>query len=199
MALFREKTPQRRTNIDIRAKYGAYKDELQEDFNFRCGYCDDLDEYRNAFYEIDHFVPKGHLVTMKENTYANLVYTCRYCNNAKSNTFPTKDENTHNDGVNGFTDPCHADYDKQFERERGKIIAKTPLGEYMWREMKLYLLSHELIYNLTRIDKCIRELRNFDLSANEPANDLLNLLYRQSWEIQEQLREISGGKISIVL
>ncbi len=189
MAIFRNQTPQRRTTIAVKAKYGAYKDDLQIDFNFRCGYCDDLDSYRNAFYEIDHFVPHEHCKVLQKNSYSNLVYTCRYCNNAKSDKFPTKDENRHNNGTIGFIDPCHNDYANQFERERGKIIPKTPLGVYMWREMHLYLLRHELIHILERLDTNIRELRNLNLPDGHIAKATLFQMYEQVWEIREQLRK----------
>lgn len=40
---FRIKSPVRRTNVPKRSTYGAYKDELAEDFNHRCGYTDCTD------------------------------------------------------------------------------------------------------------------------------------------------------------
>lgn len=189
MAIFRNQTPQRSTTIKVKADYGDYKADLQKDFNFRCGYCDDHDSYRNTFYEIDHFVPHEHCKVLQKNSYSNLVYTCRYCNNAKSDTFPTQDENIHNDGTSGFIDPCNPEYANQFERERGKIIPITPLGEYMWREMHLYLLRHELIHTLERLDTNIRELRNLNLPDGHIAKAILSQMCEQAWEIHEQLQE----------
>ncbi|TAH21399.1 MAG: HNH endonuclease [Cytophagales bacterium] len=187
MAIFRNQTPQRRTTVKIKAKYGYYKDDLQRDFNFRCGYCDDLDSYRKADYQIDHFVPHEYCKTIQKNTYSNLVYSCRNCNRAKWHKFPTQDENIHHDGKVGFIDPCHNDYANQFERERGKIIPITPLGEYMWREIHLYLLRHELIHTLERLDDNIRELRNLNLPDGHIARAILSQMCEQAWEIREQL------------
>ncbi len=190
MALFRKQTPQRRTNVAVKADYGDYKADLQKDFNFRCGYCDDLDNYQNAFYEIDHFVPHAYCKVLQKNSYSNLVYTCRHCNNAKSDKFPTKDETIHHDGTIGFIDPCHADYANQLERERGKIIPITPLGVYMWREMKLYFLRHELVHTLERLDTNIRALRNLNFPDGHIAKAILLQLYEKAWEIREQLRQM---------
>jgi len=105
MPEFRETTPKRRTDFKHK-KYSSYKKELREDFGGRCGYCNDPDSYRDTFYETDHFVPKKYLKTISENDYGNLVYACRHCNNAKRDKWPTKDEEKHNNGQEGFIDPC---------------------------------------------------------------------------------------------
>ncbi len=59
MPEFRESTPKRRAILKQKKDYRSYKKELREDFNKRCGYCDDPDSWKDAFYEIDHFVPKS--------------------------------------------------------------------------------------------------------------------------------------------
>lgn len=158
MPEFRKRTPTRRT--DFTQKKGR-KEALREDFNRRCGYCDDPDSYQNAYYEIDHFVPKKHLKTISENDYRNLVYACRHCNNAKGDKWPTKDEKKHNNGQEGFIDPCSQTYDEQFERNsRGEIRGMTMLGKYMYKELKLYLTRHAVIWNLERIDAHIQGIEN---------------------------------------
>ncbi len=68
------------------ARYRYYKAYLREDFNKRCGYCDDRDIICGGIrgFHIDHFRPQkpfSHL----ENDYNNLVYACPYCNGGKSN------------------------------------------------------------------------------------------------------------------
>lgn len=53
--LFREHTPQRRDNIEEKKNYRI---PLREDFNYRCGYCDDRDFPRVEYFEIDHLIPQ---------------------------------------------------------------------------------------------------------------------------------------------
>jgi hypothetical protein len=160
MIKFRNITPTRRTNVRSVNKASEYKSELREDFNRRCGYCDDVDSWRDTFYEVDHFVPKVYLKTISENNYSNLVYSCRHCNNAKRAKWPTKCEKKHNNGSEGFIDPCDLSYDAQFYRNSfGEIKPKTALGEYMYKEMKLYLRRHVIVWKLERLDNLIREMK----------------------------------------
>ncbi len=163
MPELKETTPKRRTDFKQKKRYNSYKKELREDFSGRCGYCNDQDSYRNAFYEIDHFVPKKHLNTIPENDYGNLVYACRHCNNAKWDKWPTEDEKRHNNRKEGFIDPCNKAYDEQFERNRlGEIRSRTTLGKYMHKALKLYLRRHAVIWNLERIDSFIDEIENLN-------------------------------------
>ena len=98
----RDKTPQRRSDIEEQKDYKQYRSNLIIDFDGRCGYCGDHDFFRQTYYEIDNFVPRKKLKTISLNTYSNLVYTCRSCNNAKRAKWPTGDENVHNNGKEGF-------------------------------------------------------------------------------------------------
>ena len=74
-----------RSNVTKRAKYQLYKEDLRRDFKERCGYCDDPDEFSGGSrgYHIDHFAPKSIFPELKTE-YSNLVYSCSYCNIAKS-------------------------------------------------------------------------------------------------------------------
>ena len=149
---FREKTPSRRIDTVIKKDYHSYKEVLKEDFNSRCGYCDDHEYFSREPYQIDHFAPRTILKTMGENDYSNLVYSCRRCNRSKWDKWPTADETKHNNGVEGFIDPCDPAYDQQFERNnRGEIIPITPLGEWMWKELDLKNAAHRIIWNLTQV------------------------------------------------
>ena len=153
---FREKAPCRRKNPSRIKDATEAKVELREDFHCRCGYCDDHDFFRLTYYEVDHFVPKSVLKSIPETAYDNLVYSCRSCNNAKRNKWPTGDETRHNDGVMGFIDPCDEDYARQFSRMAdGSIIPKTKLGEWMWNEMNLGHPSHHIIRQLEQLKKNI--------------------------------------------
>ena len=79
MAHFRLKEPKRRDNIEIKSDYHDYKDDLKQDFNNRCGYCDSK-PFGIAPYEIDHFVPQKlpnkKISSIAPNEYSNLVYSC---------------------------------------------------------------------------------------------------------------------------
>lgn len=80
---FRETTPKRQNITKEVSDYHEHKINLQKDFRGHCGYCNDRDWPRREFFEIDHFVPKVMLTTIKDTDYSNLVYSCRSCNNAE--------------------------------------------------------------------------------------------------------------------
>jgi len=89
MKLLREEIPQRIFDQHYN-NYRAYKEHLRTDFHRRCGYCNDLDHHCNGVrgFHIDHFVPLKPYSEQHpsiETDYNNLVYSCPYCNNAKSN------------------------------------------------------------------------------------------------------------------
>ncbi len=160
MSIFRAHTPVRRIDAPEVKEHGEHRDRLKEDFQNRCGYCNDINTWRFIWYEIDHFVPQKHLKKLKSTDYKNLVYSCRSCNNAKRAKWPTEDETKHNNGQVGFIDPCHVDFNKQFDRlETGRIIPKTDLGNWMFNALKLYKPQHEIIWNIEQLHNLIRELR----------------------------------------
>ena len=51
--LFREICPKRSTDVPVYKNYKKYRQQLSEDFNHRCGYCNDLDWPRKEHFEID--------------------------------------------------------------------------------------------------------------------------------------------------
>jgi hypothetical protein len=165
MSVFRKHTPKRRNITTDVPAYGNHRTDLKKDFKDRCGYCNDIDNWRFIWFEIDHFIPKKRnkiqFLTIKTETdYSNLVYSCRSCNNAKRNKWPTNNENTPNDGDKGFIDPCDDEYKKQFERNiAGRILSKTDLGDWMYNAMKLYKPQHEIIWNIEQLHVLIKELR----------------------------------------
>jgi len=173
MNKLREKIPKRRSNPKQVSRYSEYKDDLREDFNCRCGYCDDEDKWPGGklFFQIDHFVPRKHMITISDKEYSNLVYSCFFCNNSKHSDWPTNDENLHNNGKEGYIDVCLPKYDAQFYRNfGGEIFPRTELGEYMYRKLKLFLRRHAVIWNLSRlhnkileIEKIRKEERDLDL------------------------------------
>ncbi|MBK0075548.1 HNH endonuclease [Bacillus sp. S56] len=129
------------------------KKRLAVDFKNRCGYCGDFDVYSGGYnvYHVEHFAPKEKFKEL-EFTYDNLLYSCPYCNIAKSNKWVGKTATENIVGNRGFIDPCTEDYDLHLGRdEEGSIIYKTEIGEYIYIELKLYLKRHKILYNLEKI------------------------------------------------
>ncbi len=167
---FRKRAPKRRANPGNASNYRNYKVKLREDFNERCGYCDDHDKKDGGMrsFHIDHFAPKKHLKEIPENDYNNLTYACSYCNIAKAADWPTNDEKIPNDGKRGYLDACDPEYDRQFHRdEGGEIIPNTDLGQYMRLHLKLYLARHSIIWMLERLQEQIDELDQLNETGEE--------------------------------
>ena len=159
---FRGITPKRRRNPTTVTNYQDYKSELREDFQERCGYCNDWDYFRMTYYEVDHFVPRHLLKTIKITDYSNLVYSCRSCNNTKRAKWPTGNEQKHNDGTVGFMDPCCDGYAEQFVRnDDGSIAPRTKLGQWMFKALNLSNPSHRIIWQLTALRFKISELQAY--------------------------------------
>lgn len=136
------------------------KKRLVKDFDNKCAYCDDLDLYSGGYiaFHVEHFAPKEKFPYLKY-TYDNLSYACPYCNNSKSDTWISDNPDINIIGDNGFIDPCTDEYYLHLKRkENGEIIFITPLGKYMYNNLKLYLKRHSIIYNLERIRKKQKEM-----------------------------------------
>lgn len=149
-----------RTVVPIKASYGAYKEDLRRDFAGRCGYCDGPDEFSGGFrgYQIDHFAPKS-LFPEWLVKYGNLVYSCPYCNRAKSNKWVGVDKTVPNDGSSGFVDPCGPDLDNHLERDsQGRIVSRTPLGNYIVANLNLSLIRHQFVWQTQKMDDLLGEL-----------------------------------------
>ncbi|MBQ8969302.1 MAG: HNH endonuclease [Bacteroidaceae bacterium] len=187
----REKTPQRRTDIDKRNDYKKYRNELIADFNGHCGYCGDRDWPRKEHFEIDHFVPKDKMVNLKENDYSNLVYACRSCNNSKRAKWPTGDESKPNNGKIGWIDPCNKEYDEQFERsEFGSIVAKTELGEWMFDNLKLWKRQHEMLWNYEQLEIVTNEIEKVyqNCEDKDVLKDFINVMLKQKNFLEQLYR-----------
>lgn len=145
-----------RRQVAAQAKYTLYRADLRQDFNGRCGYCDDADErVDRSLFHIDHFAPKKPFDKRRE-VYENLVYSCRFCNVCKGNHWVGNDPDVPNDGKAGFVDPCSADYDTHLSRDGGgRIVPESELGAYVIGRLKLGLVRHELLWNARKS----RELR----------------------------------------
>jgi uncharacterized protein (TIGR02646 family) len=165
----REKVPIRRTNPVKKSKYGEYFDQLREDFNNRCGYCDSFDIRRNNDFEIDHFIPQRVFSKLKPNDYHNLVYSCKSCNRSKSGKWPSNDENINTRDGKGFIDPCDAKFDTHFSRyNNGEIDWESDLGKWMYIELSFYNPKHSIIWKLEKLRKAIEEAKK--MAEKDPDN-----------------------------
>ena len=137
------------------------KKRLIIDFEKKCAYCDDSDKYAGGskMYHVEHFAPKEKFPEL-EFTYDNLLYSCPFCNISKSNKWPSESSHINVVGNNGFADPCSDEYNNHLKRNSdGSIFYITPVGEYMYYELKLYLQRHQLIYNLERVHNKLKEVK----------------------------------------
>ena len=163
------------------------KKYLALDFEHRCAYCDDWDKYNGGMrsYHVEHFAPKEKFPELKF-TYDNLLYACPYCNEAKSDKWPSDraDEPVVND--EGFVDPCTEEYYQYIYRnEDGSIGYNGELGKDIYEELNLYLKRHQVNYNLVRVNNKIDELDQIIHTKKENGEsvkqleELQNLLLRE--------------------
>lgn len=182
-----------RSKVAAKTSYRAYKEDLRRDFSSRCGYCDALDEFFGGMrgYQIDHFAPKS-LFPEWLLEYRNLVYSCPFCNRAKSNKWVGEDKSVPNDGSSGFVDPCDPDLDNHLERDgHGRICAKTELGRYMIENLNLSLIRHQFVWQAQKLDELLGELLELQerLSADtEHYRTILEEIVRVTREYREYRR-----------
>jgi len=171
MAISIQKIKPNRTCKLTYASYTSFKPHIRVDFNKRCGYCDDLDVYHGGSrgYQIDHFKP--HSITrfsaLKEE-YSNLVYSCPFCNRAKSNKWEDTD---------GFIDPCDEEYDNHLERnDRGQIKATSERGKYIHKNLNFHLKRHVLLWMIEKIIQQKEELLVYKKSLNPSHSKYIEII-----------------------
>lgn len=146
-----DKEIRRRSNIKKLKNYNGYRKFLQEDFKNICGYCGkDITVIRHPF-EIDHFVPKA-IDESRLSDYTNLVFSCKVCNRAKWDKWPTKDKTLNCNDKEGFIDPATAEFDEHLIRDNdGNIKAVTPIGKYMIRELNFEIRPISSIWKASQL------------------------------------------------
>lgn len=106
--------------------YESYRDWLRDEFMFRCVYCLYREQWcdRGATFNVEHFVPVA-TDPIGKLEYANLLYGCGRCNNAKR-------------AILGVPDPCKVAF-AEFVRIRddGNIEALNMAGEALVKKLKL--------------------------------------------------------------
>lgn len=161
--MIKEKIPVRSYTGEFRKTNPSNKKYLSIDFNHRCAYCDDLDSISGGYdaYHVEHFAPKEKFPKLIY-VYENLLYSCPYCNGSKNADWPSDDFSINIVGDIGYVDPCTTDYYNHLDRDErtGNIYAKTELGNYMFKKMKLYLLRHPLIYMIDKLKQKREQLKS---------------------------------------
>ncbi|WP_431260838.1 HNH endonuclease [Roseateles chitinivorans] len=161
------------------ANYSVYYDEIAEDCQNRCVYCDAmLEEIGGEGMNLDHFKPQKHFLSLA-NDPSNLVLACFRCNRLKSDWWPEKD-GTCNNGQHGFIDPFSPDKDTYFlVEENGEITPKKVPYGYMVELM-----------NLNRISRvAIRRRRTLQLHADQLIEQILLELDNLANLPVEQIRQ----------
>lgn len=142
MIFIRSSPPRRHRN------YSRYRALLRKDLQHRCAYCLTHEYYvgGEAGCTIDHHRPLSGQYARPDLDcdYSNLYWTCRECNENKSDTWPSDEE--YENGVR-FLDPCtpDGDHDLHWEvQDNGSLAALTSCGEYtieilqLWRDQLQY-------------------------------------------------------------
>lgn len=187
----------KRTCMKEYKDYHSYMKYLSEDFKHRCAYCNLLDTQITTSYEIDHFIPED--VFKNEwpelgTLYANLVYSCKKCNGAKSNQY--EGDITKKELKNElFYEPEKTDYDTVFYRgDDGGIYSDDEKGRDMITRLKLYRPIHNLawICEMTRLtlEKLSRQIK--EVGKDSMRGKLL-------CEAKEELQEYYDGCIAVFM
>lgn len=201
---FRDKEPIKTGKSGQFKKYSDYKGVLMKDFHGNCGYCNDNHSYTGGWrgMQIDHFAPRTPFVEL-EHEYDNLVYACFYCNNAKSNDWVTEvaDVSLSEDRKEGYINPRKKEYSELFERSlRGSIVPKNELGFYIYTNLNLGLLRHEIIHTMEKIFQIVKRINNL-LKENDISDEISGLLIEnrdkllnKKFALEIQFREIINAR-----
>lgn len=197
MLRIKEKIPVRSYSGEQWKTNRTNKKHLAEDFDHRCAYCDDLDKYNGGerSYHVEHFAPKEKFPALKF-TYDNLLYACPYCNEAKSDKWPSDKAEVSVVNDKGFIDPCTEEYYEYIYRnEDGSIGYNGKLGKYIYEELNLYLKRHQVNYNLVRINARIDKLDNLiheKSEKGEPVEQLKEIQYILLKEFRSGVNELEN-------
>lgn len=110
------------------ADASGFKPWLRDEFVFRCVFCLDRETWQKSTLDVEHFEPAS-LVPQRRLDYGNLLYACRTCNGAKSDTT--------------VPDPCqHLLRGTVSMDENGTLTATTPESERIIDSLALNAARH---------------------------------------------------------
>ncbi len=136
----------RRNNYPRKKSYNKYRNEIREDSQYRCVYCDIHEiemsyhpETRDQRMTLDHFRPQSLYKTLSSDP-NNLVLCCPVCNNKKADDWPAYGQ-PHGgsiDGNVGYIDPFLDNRLEYFEIIfDGTLKSLKPPANYMIRVLLL--------------------------------------------------------------
>lgn len=167
--------------------YSTYYEEIAEDCQHRCVYCDVLiAELGGESMHLDHFRPQKHFLHLASDP-TNLVLACPYCNQLKSDLWPEKDGTSEN-GVNGFVDPFGCRLLDYFQVEDGgALLPLQPPAQY--------IIGILALNRPTR--KQIRRARLIKARAmgllDQVQSEIINLAVANEAEIRQRLPVLSDA------
>jgi hypothetical protein len=166
------------------ADYKIYYEEIAEDCQYRCVYCDVLlDEIGGEGMHLDHFKPQQHFPNLA-NSPLNLVLACAKCNQLKSDWWPEVTGNA-NGGQNGFVDPFDANRNSYFEvGVLGEIVPKLPPSQYFIELLSLNRMNRII----TRRKRAIISRAHIALARIQ--QELENISQLPASELQAKLPDL---------
>lgn len=179
------------------ADYKVYHDEVTEDCDYRCVYCDiQLDEHGFEGMHLDHFRPQKHFPKLSSDP-MNLVLSCPKCNRSKWYHWPcdtTVGSPSHN-GTVGFVDP--------FEEDRKKYLsvnasgALSPVGGPGQYIIDLLKLNRKARVQVRRRRILRTEIANISADCNKRLTKLLGLLKAGEIKIEEAIERLEHLQVII--
>ena len=184
-----------RSEVEPRDDYRQYKETLRHDFFFSCAYCTITEhEAETINFNIDHYEPQS-LKPELTNSYSNLMYSCRYCNNYKGDLSPPP---AARDAGFRFFRPDLDAYEDHFKVEDKCLEYKTGIGDFSIMYLDLnrpcLIRLRDIRRRLTECEEYVRAgvfgLRNYRIDALPPnLRTRVLSVGRQAQKIQEQLEE----------
>lgn len=130
--------------------YTAFRPDVRKDFECCCAYCLRHEDWGGTaeHYELDHFRPQKPF-TEHINDFYNIYYCCHRCNQRKSNTWPTDQQQS---SGYYFVDLCQDDFHQHYQLQAdGRLKTLTDAAKYT--EKRLRLNSDELVRQRANILK----------------------------------------------
>lgn len=142
-----------RSQVEQKADYGLYRQELRYDFFYSCAYCTMTEAEGQAVrYVIDHYIPRNARPELT-HAYENLMYACDLCNMRKSDRYPP--EAARNAGLRYFR-PDQDKRSEHFKCEEVELEGVSATGEFTIDELDLNREQLRRLRGLReRLSKCV--------------------------------------------
>lgn len=170
----------------------SYKHYLRVDFRYSCAYCTRHEAENGGYhnFDVDHFRPLSlfpHLAT----AYSNLYYSCRKCNNVKSNNWPTKRQQQQ--GFR-FVDPCAdqpTDHFLIWYATNGLYVdVKSKPGSYTVEHLRLRWRT-----DIAELHKLRYTQKQRLLEIKDYLHSLINILSTKAIQQSDRERLLAGTAI----